>query len=78
LTHDAQDTLVVVGRFLALLELYRDGLVAFEQAGALAELSVRWIGPEDTLDSEQIADRAVTDEFAGSAPAARPGAQEEQ
>lgn len=68
LTDDAPEMLVVVGRFLALLELYRDGVVAFEQAGALAELSVRWTGAGDTLDPGQIADRAVTDEFAGSPP----------
>ena len=36
--------LEVVGRFLALLELYREGVVAFDQAAALAELRVRWIG----------------------------------
>ena len=32
--------------FLALLELFRDGMVAFEQAAALGELQVRWTGPE--------------------------------
>lgn len=47
LTEDADSTLVVVGRFLALLELYRDGSVMFGQPEALAELRVRWIGGED-------------------------------
>lgn len=37
-------TLEVVARFLGLLELYRDGLVAFDQAEALGELYVRWTG----------------------------------
>lgn len=42
LTADCAGTLEVVARFLGLLELYRDGVVAFEQAEALAELRVRW------------------------------------
>jgi segregation and condensation protein A len=46
LTADCDGTLEVVARFLGLLELYRDGLVAFEQAEALGELHVRWAGPE--------------------------------
>lgn len=37
-------TLVVVGRFLALLDLYREGDVQLEQSVALAELTVRWEG----------------------------------
>ncbi len=47
LVADSSSTLEVVGRFLGLLELYRDGFVAFDQAGALAELRVRWIGSQD-------------------------------
>ena len=39
--------LEVVARFLGLLELYRDGSVAFDQAAALAELRVRWTGGAD-------------------------------
>jgi segregation and condensation protein A len=41
---DCTSTLEVVGRFLGLLELYRDGSVAFDQVAALAELHVRWTG----------------------------------
>ena len=44
LTADCAGTLDVVARFLGLLELYREGLVAFEQAEALGELRVRWTG----------------------------------
>ena len=44
---DCTTTLEVVARFLGLLELYRDGEVAFDQAAALAELRVRWVGPID-------------------------------
>ncbi len=47
LTNDCQHTLEVVARFLALLELYREGAVAFEQVAALGELHVRWAGPAD-------------------------------
>jgi segregation and condensation protein A len=45
---DCQNTLEVVARFLALLELYREGLVGFEQLQALGELTVRWIAADDT------------------------------
>jgi segregation and condensation protein A len=47
LTQDCQHTLEVVARFLALLELYREAVVAFEQVTALGELHVRWTGPAD-------------------------------
>jgi segregation and condensation protein A len=39
-----RSTLEVVACFLGLLELYRNGDVAFDQAEALAELRVRWTG----------------------------------
>ena len=44
LVADCGSTLEVVARFLGLLELYRDGAVSFDQAEALSELRVRWIG----------------------------------
>lgn len=44
LISDASSTLVVVARFLALLELYREGVVRFEQVVALGELAVTWTG----------------------------------
>ena len=44
LTADCSGTLEVVARFLGLLELYREGVVAFDQAEALGELHVRWTG----------------------------------
>ena len=56
LTADCDDTLTVVGRFLALLELYRDGAVTFEQLDALGELHVRWTGSDE-------GDFEVFDEF---------------
>ncbi|MFH8517416.1 segregation and condensation protein A [Streptomyces gelaticus] len=56
LTADAPDTLTVVARFLALLELYREKAVALDQVEALGELLVRWAGGEG-------AGPVVTDEF---------------
>ena len=44
LTADCAGTLEVVARFLALLELYREGVVAFDQVEALGDLHVRWTG----------------------------------
>jgi segregation and condensation protein A len=43
---DCESTLEVVARFLALLELYRDGVVGFDQVQALGELHVRWTGSD--------------------------------
>jgi segregation and condensation protein A len=48
LCSDCQSTLEVVARFLALLELYREGLVGFDQVQALGELTVRWVAADDT------------------------------
>ena len=56
LVADADSTLVVVARFLALLELFREAAVAFEQVEALGDLTVRWTGPME-------GDVEVTDEF---------------
>ncbi|WP_199421688.1 segregation and condensation protein A [Actinotalea solisilvae] len=47
LVQDADSTLVVVVRFLALLELFREGVVAFDQIDPLGELTVRWTGSEE-------------------------------
>ena len=49
LTADCASTLEVVARFLGLLELYREGVVSFEQVEALGDLHLRWTGatPEE-------------------------------
>jgi segregation and condensation protein A len=44
---DCPDTMTVVGRFLALLELYREGAVAFDQVVPLGELHIRWVAGDD-------------------------------
>ncbi|WP_030812386.1 segregation and condensation protein A [Streptomyces sp. NRRL F-2799] len=56
LVADTDDTLTVVARFLALLELYREKAVALEQETALGTLLVRWTGGESAAPT-------VTDEF---------------
>lgn len=48
LVADAGSVLVVVGRFLALLELFRAAAIGFEQAEPLGDLIVRWTGSSDT------------------------------
>ena len=53
---DADSTLVIVARFLSLLELYREGVVRFEQVISLGELQITWIG---TAEGEV----KVSDEF---------------
>lgn len=56
LVADADSTLVIVARFLALLELFRESLLSLEQEDALGELTVRWEG-------SQAGDIQVSDEF---------------
>ncbi|MFC9796070.1 segregation and condensation protein A [Streptomyces sp. NPDC127584] len=51
------DTLTVVARFLALLELYREKAVGLDQETALGDLTVTWTGGEADPAG------AVTDEF---------------
>ncbi|MFE9024484.1 segregation/condensation protein A [Streptomyces sp. NPDC007808] len=57
LVEDTDDTLTVVARFLALLELYREKAVALDQETALGELLVRWTGGDGDETPK------VTDEF---------------
>nr|WP_184788804.1 segregation/condensation protein A [Phytomonospora endophytica] len=56
---DCESTLEVVARFLALLELYRENMVGFDQVEALGELNVRWIAEADARDIE-------VDEYSGA------------
>ncbi|WP_314173066.1 segregation and condensation protein A [Streptomyces winkii] len=70
LTRDAPDTLTVVARFLALLELYRERAVTLEQEEALGSLMVRWSGEEGH-------EPLVTDEF-DQEPGRQDGTDEDQ
>ena len=47
LTADAPDLMTKVARFLAVLELFREGVISFEQATPLGDLHVRWTGTDD-------------------------------
>lgn len=55
---DCRSLLEVVARFLAVLELYREGMVSFEQVQALGELTVRWTGGDEPVELD-------VDEYAG-------------
>jgi len=70
LAADAPDMMTRVARFLALLELFREGVVTFDQMTPLGELSIRWIGSDET-------EIEINDEFDGS-PVEQAPAEEEQ
>jgi segregation and condensation protein A len=53
LVADCDDGIEIVGRFLALLELYRASAVTFEQPEALGVLQISWTGDRPT--SEHLA-----------------------
>ncbi|MGC1207664.1 MAG: ScpA family protein, partial [Ornithinimicrobium sp.] len=55
---DAGSRAVVVARFLALLELFRDGSLSFEQEEAMAPLILRYVAP-----TEPTTDETRTSEF---------------
>lgn len=64
LISDCDTTLLIVARFLALLELYREMVVAFEQITPLGDLTVRWTGKDDgsiALTDEFDVERAIDD-----------------
>jgi segregation and condensation protein A len=54
-------TLEVVARFLALLNLYREALVAFDQPEALGLLTVRWTGPPPDVGRGADSDPVLID-----------------
>lgn len=56
LVQDAEEPMVVVARFLALLDLYRTGSLRFEQLEAFTDLQISWVGSE----SGEI---AISEEF---------------
>ncbi|SFB23446.1 condensin subunit ScpA [Amycolatopsis marina] len=66
LVSDCEHTIEVVARFLALLDLYREASVAFEQLEALDELHVRWLGgsiEEASAAAEEDRTRADDEEY---------------
>jgi segregation and condensation protein A len=59
---DSPDLMTTVARFLALLELFRENAVAFDQVSPLGELSVRWTGSDDRDSAAEFR----IDEFEGT------------
>jgi segregation and condensation protein A len=77
---DSPDLLTTVARFLALLELFRENTVAFEQVTPLGELTVRWAGGDDTdveAELERIDEFDGTPEPAETTDAVSPATTEE-
>lgn len=70
---DSPDRITTVCRFLALLELFREKAVAFDQETPLGELIVRWTGTE----SGDLDISAEFDEAAQPDTAEEPGPVEE-
>ncbi len=52
LSADCEDTYEIVARFLAVLDLYRDKCVTFEQETPLGELYISWIADNDVDQHE--------------------------
>ena len=53
LSADCAGTYEIVARFLALLELYREGSVSFDQVAALGELYVTWVAGDEAGQAEE-------------------------
>ncbi len=66
LAAESPDVLTTVARFLALLELYRDDMVAFEQVKPLGELGIRWTGAGG--DAVQVSDEYEQEATSDDAP----------
>ncbi len=62
LVADADHVGVVVARFLALLELFRESAIAFEQVRSLGELTIRWTGTDGEIEVSDEFDGVVTDD----------------
>jgi segregation and condensation protein A len=69
LAADAADRVTTVARFLALLELFREQAVAFEQLTPLGELTIRWTGSAS-------GDLEISDEFDSAAEPSTPAASD--
>jgi segregation and condensation protein A len=63
LVADCSSTMEVVARFLGLLELYKVGVVGFDQVFALGELRVRWVAGHDDGDDDVDEAQAIEEEY---------------
>ncbi|GAA3852752.1 segregation/condensation protein A [Saccharothrix violaceirubra] len=61
LVADRTETMEIVAGFLALLELYRERVLAFEQPDPLGELTVTWVG--GTVEEARAAARDEDEEY---------------
>ncbi|WUS94966.1 segregation/condensation protein A [Kribbella sp. NBC_00709] len=70
LVADSPDTVTTVCRFLALLELFREAAVTFDQVTPLGELTIRWTGTDEgEIDvSDEFDEEATPADEAGEAP----------
>src|SRR6266536_3280424 len=62
LTAHAEGSYEVVASFLALLELYREDAVSFEQVAPLGELYVTWTGPASTANTDSVNELTESDD----------------
>ena len=69
LVSDADHVAVVVARFLALLELFRESAIAFEQVRSLGELTIRWTGSDQHVEVSAEFDEAPAGEGDGAGSA---------
>jgi segregation and condensation protein A len=65
LTGGLVERLEVVVRFLALLELFKQGLVDLDQAGSFAELHVVWLGDGGSEPGRAVLAMAGVDAYDG-------------
>ncbi|WP_460666944.1 segregation and condensation protein A [Kribbella swartbergensis] len=70
LVADSPDTVTTVCRFLALLELFREAAVAFDQVTPLGELTIRWTGSDEgEIDvSDEFDEEGKPESADGEAP----------
>ncbi|MFD1848033.1 segregation and condensation protein A [Arthrobacter flavus] len=63
LTRDAENMLTVVVRFLALLEMFRDAVISFDQEAPLGDLTVRW-----SADAKDWSPASISEEYDMQSP----------
>jgi segregation and condensation protein A len=70
LVSDSPDTVTTVCRFLALLELFREAAVSFDQVTPLGELTIRWTGTDEgEIDvSDEFDEESTPPDEDGEAP----------
>ena len=61
LTSDLVERLEVIVRFLALLELFKQGLVELDQADACGDIEVLWVGERRRRRAGRVAAGAIDD-----------------